>query len=495
MKPESCTEHINLNTSNCIDSKSELMSALHSGNIKSLKRAINHGALQYFVASDIRKKLEFMTFLNEIIDTLHYLLKQRIAFVPLDENIKQENCTQDGIFNVTLIKGTNLVMKLQLNATVLHNWKDGQVRGRTPLHIICSLPDVKTETVQYLLNNGAYVDSQTDENIAAFHVAIEGVNIDLVKILVKSCANVNVSANISVTPRNGTKIMKLFLRDNDVLENNIDFLSTPLNAAIRTGREDIAKYLLEKGAAVESKGSWTPLQVAAFYGRDVMVRLLLEHEAEVGGRDSSGQTALHKAASSGQLAVARFLVNSGAEIDATDAYGWTPLHWAAFCSPPGGRSVVEFLLDSGAELERWNNGGYTPLELATAGEHHGLLQSLADRMETLNTTDEYVDLTEVVGDKERLELIELLLERGADTAHQDWILGWTPLHWASATGDLNIVAVLANGTVNLCARSIMGQTPQDTAKYWGRRVIYDYLKQQTNTKSCNKSDPLMTYVI
>ncbi|KAH8683801.1 ankyrin repeat-containing domain protein, partial [Phaeosphaeriaceae sp. PMI808] len=51
---------------------------------------------------------------------------------------------------------------------------------------------------------------------------------------------------------------------------------TPLNLAATNGHETVAKLLLEKGAAIESKNNdgQTPLSLAAANGHEAIVKLL-----------------------------------------------------------------------------------------------------------------------------------------------------------------------------------------------------------------------------
>jgi len=62
----------------------------------------------------------------------------------------------------------------------------------------------------------------------------------------------------------------------------------------------------------------------------------------------------------------------------------------------------------------------------------------------------------VVGD--RLEVVQMLLDRGADPNAQD-ALGLTPLHWAAMTGHIGLIAPLLRRGARVDARSGYGTTP------------------------------------
>jgi ankyrin repeat protein len=81
-------------------------------------------------------------------------------------------------------------------------------------------------------------------------------------------------------------------------------------AAALCGREEIARYLIEKGANVNArnKTGLTPLHFAAdqSYPEPSIVRMLLERGADVEARDSVGLTPLARAERNGN----RLLVDS-----------------------------------------------------------------------------------------------------------------------------------------------------------------------------------------
>ena len=86
------------------------------------------------------------------------------------------------------------------------------------------------------------------------------------------------------------------------------------------------------------------LHIAASFGLDVLVRLLLDYKGvEPDSRGRYGQTPLSWAALYGHEAVVRLLLGcKGVEPDSEDSYGRTPLWWAAY----NGHEAVVRLLQS-----------------------------------------------------------------------------------------------------------------------------------------------------
>lgn len=115
-----------------------------------------------------------------------------------------------------------------------------------------------------------------------------------------------------------------------------------------------------------SADGFTPLHLAAFFGRLGAVELLLASGAEVDarGRGWMTGTSLHSAASANHTEVAALLLDAGADPDARQTHGWTPLHAAA---RNGNLALIELLLARGADPSATNDDGASALDLAEEG--------------------------------------------------------------------------------------------------------------------------------
>lgn len=118
-----------------------------------------------------------------------------------------------------------------------------------------------------------------------------------------------------------------------------------------------------------------PIHLAAACGHADVVRVLLQHGADVSGSNGVAQSPLHTAAAgidSGDSV--RLLLDAGGDLKARDSAGRTPLHVAAFA---GNTVVVSILVEGGAELEaRGNISNRTPLHEACASLNAGSVQRL-----------------------------------------------------------------------------------------------------------------------
>ncbi|MGA7810563.1 ankyrin repeat domain-containing protein [Bradyrhizobium sp.] len=179
--------------------------------------------------------------------------------------------------------------------------------------------------------------------------------------------------------------------------------------------------------------------MAVLRNQHAAIRLLIERGADLDRRDFPDNAApLHFAAAYGDLETIRLLVEAGADVDGKgDDHGVGVLGWAT-CFGDLRQEVASYLLEHGAKLELW-----TAIALDRAGElramvtrDHSLLAARMTRNEHRRTP-----LHHAVR-KNRLAIVQLLLELGADPNARD-ATGATALTTASEQGtDPRIVAAL-----------------------------------------------------
>ncbi len=128
-----------------------------------------------------------------------------------------------------------------------------------------------------------------------------------------------------------------------------------------------------------SPDGFTPLGLAAFFGRERLAELLLEHGAAVdaASRNTMQVQPIHSAAAQRDpdlsLRLVQLLVSAGAPVNARQHGGWTPLHQAA---AHGNVELAAFLLASGADPAAQADEGQTPADLAAANGHERLAERL-----------------------------------------------------------------------------------------------------------------------
>ena len=85
---------------------------------------------------------------------------------------------------------------------------------------------------------------------------------------------------------------------------------SPLHVAVLASHQNIAKILLERGAAVSQAMAEeeTALHIAAVTGHLGITKLLIAHDADVNAKNIEGRTPLHKAAAYGKTRVVDYLL-------------------------------------------------------------------------------------------------------------------------------------------------------------------------------------------
>lgn len=163
--------------------------------------------------------------------------------------------------------------------------------------------------------------------------------------------------------------------------------SVPLDvfeAAAAGVRDTVAEWIKEDAGLVRafSHDGFTPLHLAAFFGRIPVVELLLSAGAPVNevSQNPSALCPLHSAVAHRQpqvaLEISRALIAAGADVNATQHGGWTPLHAAAL---HGNLPLVRVLLEAEAKAAAKNDTGQTPAGLAKTKNHKEVIALLAQR--------------------------------------------------------------------------------------------------------------------
>ncbi|KAI8497124.1 hypothetical protein Bbelb_250730 [Branchiostoma belcheri] len=151
---------------------------------------------------------------------------------------------------------------------------------------------------------------------------------------------------------------------------------TALHLASEDGHTRVVKLLIQHGADVGAKDKYgqTALHLASRHGRTWVVEMLIQHGADVKARNNHGRTALHLASGAGQTGVVELLIKHGADVGARDKNGRTALHLAS----GGGQTwVVKLLIQHGADVQARDKDGKTPLDLAQDRDTRRCLKNLA----------------------------------------------------------------------------------------------------------------------
>jgi len=322
-----------------------------------------------------------------------------------------------------------------------------QTDGTTALHWAADRDDV--EMADALIIAGARVAVRTREGVTPLQLAAINGSAQMIGRLIRGGAD----PDAALTAAGDTALMM----------------------AARTGKTDAVRVLVESGVDVNARETWggtTPLMWAVSEGHAAAARLLIDAGADVNarshyvaaanGRGFEGRTPIASPADSkpeefasgwltplmfaareGHLELARMLVAAGADIDAAAGDGKTALAIAIF---NGNYAVASCLVDNKADVNKADAQRFTPLfwavdrrnmetapnfpwmvttdplplirKLLDAGANPNALVNSTPRARMREGSPRIVFATALMraAFAADLELVTLLLDRGADPA-------------------------------------------------------------------------------
>jgi hypothetical protein len=172
----------------------------------------------------------------------------------------------------------------------------------------------------------------------------------------------------------------LIARQQDVNADGGYYLR-PLVAALAGEHFQMADLLRHNGAEPHVRGQvgTNPLHAAAFSGNFEVVRILIEYDpANINARDEDGLTPLRWASRGHHFndgSILRLLLEHGADIDTQDGGGWTPLQEVSYF---GALEIVHLLLEHSADVEVKDNDGRTALQFAAEEGHDEVVELLRE---------------------------------------------------------------------------------------------------------------------
>ena len=224
------------------------------------------------------------------------------------------------------------------------------------------------------------------------------------------------------------------------------------------GRRKIMQFILEKAPEAvlwKDEEESQPLYYASKENEFAVVKLLVEHKANVNQANVDGKTALHEAAANGSVRTVKLLAEAGAHLNVQTSTG-TPLHWAV---SDDREKVVEILLSLKADANVVNSSGLTPLFLACLMRKHHIMELLLQANASIKAAImggvTVVHMSAETGNIQALELfLKLRSEETRQLINTPTDAGATPLQLAAGMSHLDIVHLLEPLTESVKADDI-----------------------------------------
>ena len=253
---------------------------------------------------------------------------------------------------------------------------------------------------------------------------------------------------------------------------------------------DLVRLLLEHGAEVNVRkdGETPAVFKAAETGNTAIVSELLARRADTDWRNRNGQTALFAACMRGHVGVVKALLDAGADVDARDREDRTALlALAAEKSDKVKIEVVCMLLGKGADVEVKDSIGRTPLLWAATNGNLRLVEALLSgsgglerKVNISASNNRGRTALHLAAESNHEEMVKLLLANGADSrAVSDG--GWTALHNAAQSGHAGATALLLASDADVNAVLSNGMTPLHWAAFNGHEDVVKLILARPET--------------
>ena len=183
-------------------------------------------------------------------------------------------------------------------------------------------------------------------------------------------------------------------------------------------------------------------------------------------------------------AVCRVLIDAGADLQTKNEVGTSPLHYA--CAS-GALDIVKMLVEAGAGVHATDSQGDPCLTIAAYYGHTETVRYLVGLPEVDVNQQDPEDCTVLHHAKGHANVAQVLLDAGADIEMKNRN-GYSPLHYACASGACEVVKMLVEAGAGVRVTSNRGETCLTLAAYHGRTETVRYLVGLSEV-DVNQRDP------
>ncbi|MGG0654965.1 ankyrin repeat domain-containing protein [Rummeliibacillus pycnus] len=165
-----------------------------------------------------------------------------------------------------------------------------------------------------------------------------------------------------------------------LLENKIPL---DLFEAAATGELSRVKELvkLNPSLALEyANDGFTALGLASYLGHKDIAEYLIENGADINSvsKNSMKVMPIHSAVATKKVDIAELLLKNGAQVNAKQDSGWTPLHEAAM---NGQLEMLQLLINYGADATLKKDDGETALDVAIRNKKENVVDLMTQKVE------------------------------------------------------------------------------------------------------------------
>ena len=280
---------------------------------------------------------------------------------------------------LTPLHMASLIGSSKIVSALIENGADVNVEnhnGSRPIH--CALFCGYDEIISVLFRNNAELGipknfKKSDSFFLAeqfVECALETNNLELIKLFIDNCDPIESGRVLNIAVEHISDVPLIdFLCKIGIDVNYDDGVCTPIHWALFLVRDhdqyDVLKCLIKNGANINARvlseeGCLTPLLRAVIWNKIDLVKLVIEHGADINcpifwdwpsdsdDPMSHSSTPLQIAISKGRIEIAEFLIQSGADLNIQNDDGMTALHYAI---EEKNGDLIQALITNGADTE------------------------------------------------------------------------------------------------------------------------------------------------
>jgi len=216
---------------------------------------------------------------------------------------------------------------------------DAVIPSQTALTI--AIHNYRVDTVSLLLSKGA--DITAEKGYQALHETIRIGKLQILRRIISAGIRIrpkeknNYSHLMFASTKNNLPVIKLLIKSGADINAYTRNGDTPLSEALRSNKTKIAEYILRNKIITINLHNWqgfTPLMIAVLKDNYKLAYMLIEAGANLNLQSKNKEnlkcTALIISIKNGNQKVASLLVKKGADATIPDAKNWTALKWAQF---------------------------------------------------------------------------------------------------------------------------------------------------------------------
>ncbi len=317
--------------------------------------------------------------------------------------------------------------------------------------LILAVAQGKAHRVTQLLALQLDPDLKDQKGKSLLHSAVQNNRAEVVNILLKAGAKVDVRDKSKDTP------LTLFL------------------GSTRAKEPIIAISLVDVGANVNLKRTpkeWSPLHWAVYKNWPELVKKILEKEGDVNENENKNKnTPLHIALSE---TVGKLLIDNGAQVNAVNKKGLSPLESALTIVPSAeelgsstmaAKDLCKLLIEEGADCNKIASNGLSVLMNAISQKLTDISIFLIDNGANVAYSHNKMGAAiHFSSAEDNSELLGKILDSGIDPNLKKKSDGYTPLHFAVANNSKKNVELLMSRGADSTIKNNFGQSPIDFAR-------------------------------